>query len=336
MPVAIKILDARAAEDRALAGRFEREARATASLSSPHVVSVLDRGALPEGGSYLVMELVPGCDLAKLLMEGGLLGLDRTLSVLRQIALAIDHAHERGIVHRDLKPENVMIDASPDEDFVKVLDFGVARDLHAPGTYTDYGEVVGTPEYMAPEQALGIHERIGPASDRYALAAIALEMLTGDLPYPSAPVARTLRMIAEAPPRRPSELGLELPGLDAIFDRAMARRPSHRYPTARAFVEALAERLRGVELPVTPVSAPRPPARAARTDSTAPTMPSAVPRSPLVLDLGHPSGEGLLAAKLPEHELGAARLATALVLAGLALAASAFAAGWMACLAALG
>ncbi len=238
MPVAIKILESHTVRDPKLAGRFEREAMATASLQHPHIVQVLDWGCLPEGELYLVMELLAGVDLASTLSRGELLGPRRTLRVLWQLALAIDHAHQRGIVHRDLKPENVMMNEAAC-DFVKVLDFGVARDLKQDTSYTTYGEVVGTPEYMAPEQALGLSDTIGPAADRWALAAIALEMLTGDLPYPSAPVITTLRMIVEAPPRRPGDLGLRVTGLDEVFDRAMARRANARYPTACAFVRSL-------------------------------------------------------------------------------------------------
>jgi eukaryotic-like serine/threonine-protein kinase len=100
------------------------------------------------------------------------------------------------------------------------------------------GEVLGTPEYMAPEQALGRRD-VGPGADRYALAAIAMELLTGHLPYSSAPPLQLLRMIIESPPRRPSELGLAVEGLDAVFDRAMSRDPRARFPSSRSFVRAM-------------------------------------------------------------------------------------------------
>jgi serine/threonine-protein kinase len=325
MPVAVKLLDAKAWADATLAGRFEREATATALLRHPHVVQVFDWGALPEGGYYLVLELLPGADLASVLMGGGMLGVARTLHVLRQLARALDHAHAHGIVHRDLKPENVMIDEGAG-DFVKIVDFGVAHDLRSDGTYSGYGEVIGTPEYMSPEQALGMHDRIGPASDRYSFAAIALEMLTGDLPYPSAPATTTLRMIVEAPPRRPSELGLSIAGLDEVFDRAMARRPDDRFESARAFVDRLEEVLRPSESP-----------RARPCD---PVDGSGVRLRPAVaepIELGRARAMGAAAlADLPADEASMARVTAAIVLTGLGLVGSAFAAGWVACLALAG
>jgi serine/threonine protein kinase len=337
------VLDGSAFADPMLAGRFEREAMATSSLRSPHIVQVFDWGLLPEGGYFLVMELLPGCDLAALMLRGGLLGPRRTLSVLRQLAIAIDHAHEHGIIHRDLKPENVMIDQDAG-DFVKVLDFGVARDLRVDTSFTSYGEVVGTPEYMAPEQALGLGDRIGPAADRWALAVIALEMLTGDLPYPSAPATTTLRMIAEAPPRRPSELGVHVPGLDDVFDRAMARRAGDRYPSARELVDALervlAPMLAASDADPNAGSGVRP-----RFESIAPAMREpappiswSVPMSayPIGLRAAAISGGTTSIADLPTDEASMVRVGAAIVIAGLTLVGSAFAAGWLACMAMTG
>lgn len=328
MPVAVKILEARHGVDPRLVGRFQREAMATARLRHPHIVQVLDTGTLPEGELYLVMELLGGADLASILARGRL-GARRTMRVLRQLALAIDHAHAQGIVHRDLKPENVMVNEAAN-DFVKVLDFGVARDLKQDTSYTTYGEVVGTAEYMAPEQALGLADSIGPAADRWALAAMALEMLTGDLPYPSAPLTTTLGMIVDAPPRRPGDLGLCLAGLDEVYDRAMARRAEARYPSAEAFVRAL-------ELALEPVlTDDRDPERHSKSGDVR-VDPSCAGRAMSVFAKGECAE---LAMSISGSHSAAShgvvfpfRFGPAVVLAALTILSSAFAMGWMAALA---
>ncbi|WP_157070035.1 serine/threonine-protein kinase [Sandaracinus amylolyticus] len=334
MSVAVKILDRAGYEDPMLAGRFEREAIATAALRCPHIVQVFDWGILPEGGCYLVMELLPGADLATLMMQDGLFGVERTLHVLRQLAIAIDHAHSHGIVHRDLKPENVMVDLEAG-DFVTVLDFGVARDLRQSSTFSDYGEVVGTPEYMSPEQAMGLEDLVGPACDRWALAVIAMEMLTGDLPYPSAPATTTLRYIAESVPRRPSELGFSVPGLDAVFDRAMARKPRDRHGSARELVDDLERVLlawvranESHDADENATSGVRPRLHAAEIAATTPEA--------RVLAAGSYAMSAAAIADMPCDEVSTARMTSAIVLAGLTLVGSAFAAGWMACMALAG
>ncbi|MDQ3036956.1 MAG: serine/threonine protein kinase, partial [Myxococcota bacterium] len=241
LPVAIKLLPVGTADEK-LIERFRREAVAAAQLRSPHVVQVFDFGRTRHGAFYLVMELLEGRDLATLLAHDGPPGAARTLDLLRQIARALDHAHAHGIVHRDLKPENVfVIEGSCYSDYAKVLDFGVAKSvLRGSGDLTDVGTVLGTPAYMAPEQATADVARIGPACDRYALAAVALELLTGATPYVHDEPLQTLRALVDEEPRMPSALGLAVDGLDALFARALAREPGERFGSASGFVEALA------------------------------------------------------------------------------------------------
>ncbi|UJR85852.1 serine/threonine-protein kinase [Sandaracinus amylolyticus] len=333
MSVAVKILDRAGYEHPTLAGRFEREAIATAALRCPHIVQVFDWGILPEGGCYLVMELLPGADLATLMMQDGLFGVERTLHVLRQVAIAIDHAHAHGIVHRDLKPENVMVDLEAG-DFVTVLDFGVARDLRQSSTFSDYGEVVGTPEYMSPEQAMGLEDLVGPACDRWALAVMAMEMLTGDLPYPSASATTTLRYIAEGTPRRPSELGFTVPGLDAVFDRAMSRKPRDRHPSARALVDDL-ERVLLAWMRANEAHDDESASSGVRARVHAAEIAATTPEARVLASGGYTMGTAAIA-DLPCDEVSTARMTSAIVLAGLTLVGSAFAAGWMACMALAG
>ncbi|UJR81262.1 serine/threonine-protein kinase [Sandaracinus amylolyticus] len=242
MPVAVKLLPVATDDEKAIK-RFRREAVAAAQIRSPHVVQVFDFGRTRDGSFYLVMELLHGRDLANTMEQDGLPDPDRAVDLLRQIARALDQAHAHGIVHRDLKPENVfVVDGSCYADYVKVLDFGVAKSvLRGAGSLTDVGTVLGTPAYMAPEQAMGDVDRIGPACDRYALGALALELLTGATPYPYESAARTLRALADEPPRLPSDLGVRAEGLDAVFARALARDPRDRFISASGFVEALAK-----------------------------------------------------------------------------------------------
>ncbi len=224
--------------------RFRREARAAARLRSPHIAQVHDFGELPDGSLYLVMEMLVGEDLGRRLSRERRIAPRAAISILRQIASALDAAHAQGFVHRDLKPENVFLVADVVyEELVKVLDFGIAkRVLASTGTLTEAGAVIGTPGFMPPEQALaGLGARVTPASDVYSLGAMALEMLTGELPYAGSRAIDVLKAMHEGAPRLPSQLGFEVPGLDAVFARALAREPDARYASASELVAALGE-----------------------------------------------------------------------------------------------
>ena len=180
--VALKLLHAEMSRDEEVLARFRREAEAAAHVEHPNVAAATDFGQTDDGAFFLVLEYVEGTSLRDTLQKGAL-SAERSLHVARQIALALERAHGAGIVHRDLKPENVMlVQRGDDPDFVKVLDFGIAkveshlqRDAGQP--LTRLGTILGTPEYMAPEQALG--EAVGPGADLYAVGVILYEMLTG-------------------------------------------------------------------------------------------------------------------------------------------------------------
>ena len=233
-PVAVKVLAEHLNADVAARERFQREARAAASLSShPSVVTVFDVGE-HEGRSFIVMELRNGGTLADAIRRSGRVEGARALAWLRQTAEALDVAHDAGIVHRDIKPANLLLD---EHDRVAVADFGIAR-LAWEQQVTQTGQVLGTAAYLAPEQAEG--RNATAASDRYALAVVAFELLTGTRPFQAEHFAAQARAHIEDPPPAATERAPELPqALDAVFERALAKDPDARWPSAAAFVDAL-------------------------------------------------------------------------------------------------
>jgi tRNA A-37 threonylcarbamoyl transferase component Bud32 len=241
--VAVKLLAERLAEDPELRERFRREALTAARLSSePHVVTIFDVGE-HEGRPFTVMEYLPGGTLAGRLR--GPVAPAQALSWLTQAAEALDAAHAHGVVHRDVKPANLLFDGS---DRLQVVDFGIARLVDETLGMTAPGTILGTAGYLAPEQASG--RETTAASDRYALAVVAYELLTGRRPFERGSETAEAAAHIHEPVPPPSEEGVGLPeSVDAVFARALAKNPVHRYPTAIAFVDALADGLRGTALP---------------------------------------------------------------------------------------
>jgi putative two-component system response regulator len=230
--VAIKVLPEFFAEDEGYRERFQQEARSVARLKHPNILNVFDFGQ-EHGISYLVLEMVEGGTLAERL--GRPMDLEDVVRILRPIASAIDHAHAQGILHRDIKPSNILIhrDGTP-----VLADFGLAKMADSVRRLTATGMVLGTPEYMSPEQSSG--EAIGPASDRYSLAVVAYEMLTGRVPFQAdTPAAVLLSHINKAvPPTR--ELAGELSGhVEDALRKALAKAPLERFDSATQFVAAL-------------------------------------------------------------------------------------------------
>jgi serine/threonine-protein kinase len=238
--VAIKVLSDRFADDEDAVRRFMREARAAARVSNhPHVVTIYDVGDIAPAGdepsprAFIVMEFLAGGTVADALRVGAVRSQEARRWV-SEAASALDHAHQRGIVHRDIKPANFLLDRSRR---LHVADFGIAH-LQSEDTITSTGQLFGTAAYLAPEQALG-KEATG-ASDRYALAIAAFELLTGGRPFTASHFAAQARQHIEDEPPRASEREPSLPpALDAVLARGMAKDPDERYPTARAFTEEL-------------------------------------------------------------------------------------------------
>jgi serine/threonine-protein kinase len=247
--LAVKVLHPEMSRLPEVVARFEREAMVAAHIEHPNVAAATDFGKLEDGSFFLVLEYVEGRGLRDAISQGRL-QLGRALHVARQVAGALARAHSLGIVHRDLKPENVMLVAREgDADFVKVLDFGIAKvtvgeltgGTKAPGqALTQLGMVYGTPEYMAPEQALG--QPVDATADLYALGAILFEMITGTRPYEHESKVTLLGMHVTAPiPSmrvRAPDAGVP-EEIDAIVTRLLAKDATARYRDAKSLIDAL-------------------------------------------------------------------------------------------------
>ena len=229
--VAIKILHDRFAQDKEFVQRFQREAQSAAGLQHPNVVGIFDRGVFRDT-YFIAMEYVDGPSL-KDLVKGGM-GTQDAIDFTRQILGAARFAHRKGIIHRDLKPQNVLIDA---EGRARVADFGIARGGEN-SDITATGSVMGTAQYLSPEQAQG--KPTTPRSDIYSIGVILYEALTGRVPFEGdSAVAVALKQVSEAP-RRPSAINPNVPpALDAVVMRALAKDPDARFKDADAFLRAL-------------------------------------------------------------------------------------------------
>jgi len=256
--VAIKVLSERFAEDHAVRQRFMREALAAARLSGePNTVTIFDVGEWNER-PFIVMEHLPGGTLDDRIAREGPQPVDRVLRWLEQAAAALDHAHARGVVHRDVKPGNLLLDRDGN---VHVADFGIAS-AAGMDSLTATGTILGTAGYLSPEQAQG--QRATSASDLYGLAVVAFELLTGERPFKRESMTAEAAAHANEPVPSASARRRGLPHeVDLVFQKALAKRPEHRYPSARAFVEALEDAL-----------------RASATDETV-AMPVPVPPAPI-------------------------------------------------------
>lgn len=279
-PVAVKTVDLTGPDSLAWGARFEREARATAALNHPNIVTVYDTG-VEDDTAYLVMELLPGPTLAAQLHDEGPLPVERVRSIGLQMCAALTAAHRAGIIHRDIKPANVSYAA---DGTVKVLDFGITQlmDDHGGPSLTRTNTVMGTADYLAPEQASG--GRVDERADLYALGCVLFALLTGEAPFTAdTPVATMLRHAREdAPDVRDLRPGIPA-DLAATVDHLLAKRPEDRPASA----EEVAALLRGTARPPAPRTsvlpgptealAAGPPAATPRTDP----LPMAVPPRPV-------------------------------------------------------
>jgi serine/threonine-protein kinase len=244
--LATKVLHGEMSRVEEVVKRFEREARATSQIDHPNIIQVTDFGRDADTGAlYLVMEYLEGESLADAIAHGGGLPLARALDIGRQILGALVAAHDGGIVHRDLKPDNILlVNREGRADFVKVLDFGIAK-LSLEGNdgepaLTQAGVVFGTPEYISPEQALG--QAADGRADLYAMGVILYEMLCGQRPFHSINKVEILGMHLTQPPRPPRAMAPDAgisPALELIILKALAKKRDDRYASARVMLEAL-------------------------------------------------------------------------------------------------
>src|SRR5947199_2268313 len=237
--VAIKILNERHAGDEQFIERFRREAKNAAGLSHPNIVSIYDRGEA-EGTYYISMEYLEGRSLKELILARGPAPVSVAVDYARQILGALRVAHRQGLVHRDIKPHNVLVDG---EGRVKVTDFGIAR--AGPSQMTEEGSIIGTAQYLSPEQAQGAP--VTPSSDLYSLGIVLYELLTGTVPFAGeTPVELAMKHLSKVP-EPPSHLRPEVPrDLDFVIMRALAKAPADRYQSADEMDADLARVARGV------------------------------------------------------------------------------------------
>jgi serine/threonine protein kinase len=246
--VAVKLMSAATAKTELGLARFEREAKASAQLKSNHIVRVHDYG-VDDGTPFMVMELLEGEDLGRRLNRDGPITLAEMAPLFTQICKGLEVAHEAGLVHRDLKPSNVFLAREGNEDVVKLVDFGVARETKTEivKEHTATGVVVGSPHHMSPEQALG--ERVDHRSDLWSLGVLLYRCLTGKRPFDGDAMTAVLLAVVSHPIPKASEDNPDLPSeIDQFFRRALNRDAERRFQQARTMAEALAAVAEGKEL----------------------------------------------------------------------------------------
>ena len=241
-PVAVKIMNKNLASDKGLRERFRREAKNAAALAHPNIIEIFDYGETDDGAPFLVMELLRGETLHDRLQLSGAIPTELAIQIMEQILSALHSAHECGIIHRDLKPDNVFLTEERGELMAKLLDFGVSKNLVDDNTMslTRTGAVVGTPYYLAPEQARG-DRMMDRRVDIWAAGVVMYESLTGMLPFNADNYNALLVKILQQRPVPPSRIRPTLPpALEAVIMTAMAHDADERYATAEEMLEALA------------------------------------------------------------------------------------------------
>jgi len=237
-PVALKILASALVADDGFRRRFIREARAAAMVDDPHVIPVFEAGE--SGGLlFIAMRFVAGGDVRSLLSRSGAMSAGRATGIVSAVASALDAAHRAGLVHRDVKPANMLIDARPGRpDHVYLADFGLSKGALSSGGVTRAGHVVGTPAYLAPEQANG--GKVDGRTDQYSLACVAYELLTGIPPFLRDDAAAMIYAhLWEPPPSATTQRPLLPSVVDSVLARAMAKNPDKRFLTCQEFAESL-------------------------------------------------------------------------------------------------
>jgi serine/threonine-protein kinase len=230
---AVKMLHEELARQPDVVTRFQREAEAASALVHPNVVVVFDVNHTSDGRPYIVAELLEGEELGVYLERVGRLPGSAAAYIARHVCHALSAAHARGIIHRDMKPENVFLVGSAEAPTIKVLDFGISKIGESAQSLTKTGVVLGTPAFMAPEQARG--DKVDERADVYAVGAILYRAVTGKKPFENLDAMATLSAVLVEEPPRPSSLEPSLPpALELVIQRAMAKKPAERYPSMAA------------------------------------------------------------------------------------------------------
>lgn len=244
--VAIKMLQAQLVSDQISIKRFQQEAQAASHLQHPNVITIYDYGVVATGQPYLVMDYLEGESLADIIKRDNHVSSDRVVPIFVQACEALEHAHQKGVIHRDLKSSNIMlIDFEGRRDFVKVVDFGIAKLMPSSGkqsqNLTQTGEIFGSPIYMSPEQCMG--QALDPRSDIYSMGAMMYESLSGLPPLMGDTIIDTMQMHVSTPPQNFAKVrpDLQVPeALEKIVMKALAKKPEQRYQSMQEFRDALA------------------------------------------------------------------------------------------------
>jgi eukaryotic-like serine/threonine-protein kinase len=249
---AVKVLLEELSGRKDVIDRFQREADVLSDLGHPNIVEIFDFAQTADGVSYLVMEFIDGVDLAEEIRLHGPMPPKKAANVVGQLASALDAVHSRGIIHRDLKPGNVILTRKPGHDeVVKILDFGIAKVREATVELTRQDAILGTPQYMAPEQASGHLGEIDERTDQFSLAAIAYELVTGEPPFGGKDAASILFRVVHEPP---SPFRFPLPATEAAILYGLSKNKAQRFPSVRDLHQALVEAADTDVWPPPPVS----------------------------------------------------------------------------------
>jgi eukaryotic-like serine/threonine-protein kinase len=238
---AMKVLRPEVAANPEALARFQREAKVTSALQHPNIVQVIDFSTIEGGQPYLVMEFLDGPELAQVLKDSRSLPLSRVVAYVKQIASGLAAAHGHDVVHRDLKPQNIFVlkIAGSDQELIKIVDFGISKISAVTATITSASTVIGTAQYMSPEQALGRIDEIDAKSDQFSLALIVCEMLTGQHAFQGDSVSSLVYQIVHEEPRALDDPDGPIPPVvAAVLKRALSKDKDRRFPTVKAFADA--------------------------------------------------------------------------------------------------
>jgi serine/threonine-protein kinase len=283
-PLAIKVLRPDVSRDEEIITRFRQEAQSASSIGNQHIIDISDFGTLPDGATYFVMEFLDGCDLTTVVETQQPVAAARVVHIAKQLCTALGAAHEIGIVHRDLKPDNIyLIKRGGDPDFVKVLDFGIAKVGGSSSKLTRAGQVFGTPHYMSPEQCSG--SGVDHRTDIYAIGVILYEMVTGTVPFDADNLMGILTKHLYEEPQAPSTLRADIPPeLEQVILRCMSKSTEQRYQTMHELVDDLLRIEQGIApMPMPPRTDLTGPFRQSSVGVAVPAEPSPKSKLPLVL-----------------------------------------------------